>query len=229
MEVMWNHFWTSGDRYLLTIALVVNEQSYLEKRMIQNQHYQNTILQTIAFKLHDLLSLNQILFPYYIASEAGDRQVTGLIGETLHRFGSLHERIMLGKRLYSLLFGHSDHLQGALSWAMDHPHTASRKDYWPHLFNDVNDSVPGAPYKKRMKDCQLKPGANRLYSPALHHVWRNVEHEEAEAGDWFDDWKVIAHFVKSEEEQASGPIVHDYCQTLDKVEHAAMAKTAIFE
>ncbi|UVI27726.1 DUF2515 domain-containing protein [Paenibacillus spongiae] len=228
MEVMWNHFWTSGDRYLLTIALVINEQSYLEKRMIQNQHYQDTILQTLEFKLHDWLSMNQILFPYYTLSEEGVPQTaaTGLIGETLHRFGSLHERILLGKRLYALLFGHPDRLQGILSWAKDHPHTASRKDYWPHLFNDVNDSVPGAPYKKRLDDCQLKPGASRFYSPALQYAWSNVEHEEAVVGDWLEDWKVIAYLM-GHEEHAGGGIEQAYCHTLDKIELAVMAKTAI--
>lgn len=31
METMWNHFWKTDNRYTLTIAMIINEQSYLEK------------------------------------------------------------------------------------------------------------------------------------------------------------------------------------------------------
>ena len=36
METIWNYFWRSPDPYILTMALVINEQNYLEKRVIQN-------------------------------------------------------------------------------------------------------------------------------------------------------------------------------------------------
>ena len=32
METLWNHFWRTGDQYMLAIATVINEQSYLEKK-----------------------------------------------------------------------------------------------------------------------------------------------------------------------------------------------------
>jgi hypothetical protein len=229
MEVMWEHFWTSGDRYLLTMALVINEQSYLEKRVIQNDHYQSTILGTFPFKLQELLRLNQILFPYHRGRglNKGAGQAVGMIGETLRHFGSLHERIMLGKRLYNVLFGSPEHLRGVLAWAKEHPHTGSRKDYWPHVFNDVNESAPGAPYKKRMDDCRIQPGSPRLYSPSLQHAWKNFDHKEAEPGDWFDDWKVIDYFMK-DEEKGDGDIGHEYCKTLEKIEFAVIAKSVIF-
>lgn len=34
MGVIWNYFYQIRDRYLLTVALIINEQSYLEKRVI---------------------------------------------------------------------------------------------------------------------------------------------------------------------------------------------------
>lgn len=40
METIWNHFWKYRDPYILAIALVINEQSYLEKRVIQNALFQ---------------------------------------------------------------------------------------------------------------------------------------------------------------------------------------------
>jgi hypothetical protein len=227
MEAMWKCFWTHGDRYLLAIALVINEQSYLEKRVIQHPHYQKTVLETITFKVQDLLGLNQILFPYCSKMDKVPGQAPELIGQTLYLFASLHERILLGKRLYDLLFGRSEMLQGIINWAAAHPHTGSRKDYWPHLFNDVNESVPGTPYKRRTEACQLKAGANRLFSPQLQYAWKNIEHAEAEIGDWFADWKIFIYLIDLDE-HANGEICHAYCKTLEKIELAVMAKTAVF-
>lgn len=227
MQTLWNHFWDYRDCYLLAIGLVINEQSYLEKRVIQNSFYQKTVLKTIEFKLQDILSLNQILFPCYQEDKRGFEKPPELIGQTLYHFVSLHERILLGKRLYTLLFSHSDVLKRISQWAAKHVHTGSRKDYWPHLFNDVKESVPGISYKQQIKNCQLKPGAKRLYSPSLLHSWSNVQHEEAEAGDWFEDWKIMYYLINLKEE-VDGEILHDYCKTLEKIEFAIMAQEKIF-
>jgi hypothetical protein len=227
MQTLWNHFWDYGDCYLLAIGLVINEQSYLEKRVIQNSFYQKTVLKTIEFKLQDILSLNQILFPCYQEDERGFERPPELIGQTLHHFISLHERILLGKRLYALLFNRSDVLKRISQWAAKHVHTGSRKDYWPHLFNDVKESVPGTSYKQQINNCQLKPGAKRLYSPPLLHSWNNVQHEEAEAGDWFEDWRIMYYLINLKEE-VDGEILHDYCKTLEKIEFAIMAQEKIF-
>jgi hypothetical protein len=222
METIWNHFWRRGDPSILAIALVINEQSYLEKRVIQNPVFQKSVFHTIEFKLQDFLSLNHILFPY--EDQQGN---TVLIGQTLHQFHSLHERILLGKRLYSLLFQNSDTLERVVRWASLHPHTGTRKDYWPHLFNDVYELAPRQPYRRRIKDCQIQPGVPRIYSPRLLHAWKNVVHEEAERGDWFDDWNVVEYLVKSNE-QINGEITHAYCETLEKMELAIIAKNTFF-
>jgi hypothetical protein len=220
METIWNYFWKSGNRELLTTALIVNEQKYIEPRVIQNAHYQKTVLQTIQFKLQDLLGFSQIVFP--------TNQASDLLGQTVHHFASAHERILFGKRLYSLLFKQDGVLRKVAAWAVDHPHTGSRKDYWPRLFHDVNESVPGVPYKPKTDHCQLKPGAKRLYSPMLKHVWKDVTNSEAEPGDWFNDWIVMYYFAR-QEEQTDGEIYDEYCRTLEKVELAVTAQTAIFD
>jgi hypothetical protein len=227
METIWNHFWDSRDCYLLAIALVVNEQSYLEQRVIQNPFYQETVLQTIEFKLQDLLSLNQIIFPCEQKDEKSFEKAPLLIGQTLHHFASLHERILLGKRLYALLFHRSEVLQSVSQWAAKHVHTGSRKDYWPHLFNNVNESVPGSAYQQRIEHCKLRPGARRLYSPALVHVWNDMQHEEAEKGDWFKDWRILYYLIHRNE-NVDGEITHAYCKTLEKIERAIMAQEKIF-
>ena len=61
METLWNHFWSEQDSYLLAISLIINEQSYLESRVIKNPIYQKEVFQTLEFKLQDLLSMNHII------------------------------------------------------------------------------------------------------------------------------------------------------------------------
>ena len=183
MEVIWNQFWKDRDAYLLAIALIINEQSYLENRIVQNPLYQKKIFQTFEFVLQDVLSFNQILFPF--TDLAHPTEKASLTGLTLHHFGSLHERIMLGKDLYRLLFQEADLLEKVFQWAVKHPHTGSRKDYWPEVFNDVHEGVPGFAFARRLKSCQLRKGALRLYSPRLAYAWENVIHPSAESGDWY--------------------------------------------
>lgn len=223
METIWNYFWEHGDCYLLAIATVINEQSYLEKSVIQNHHFKKTVLNTIGFKLYDFLRFNHIIFPFY---KNGKAKKPNLSGETLQHFDSLHERIMLGKRLYSLLFQQESIFQGVLLWANNHPHTGSRKDYWDHLFHRVNESLPGSIYRRRTKKCQLKKGAQRIYSPTLQFAWKNVDHPEADKGDWFDDWRIVDYL--EEEKYTGGEIYDEYCKTIEKIELAIIAKKAIF-
>ena len=221
MEVIWHFFWRHPDKAMLTTALIINEQNYLEQRVMQNPLYQHEVFNTIEFKLQDLLSFNQILFPY---------RKDGLLhftGRTLHQFDSLPARILLGKRLYALLFHHKERLRSVEDWANTHPHTGSRKDYWPHLFNSVHEGIPGKKYQLRLRNCRLRPGAARMYSPPLKYAWKDVRHAEAEPGDWFQNTSVMDHFSELHE-TLDGEIQDDYCKTLERLELAALAKKAIF-
>jgi hypothetical protein len=221
METVWNDFWSNGDKYILTVALVINEQSYLEKRVMDNSHFKQKVFETFEFKLQELLSFNHILFPYMESNRIK------LMGQTINQFDSLHERIMLGKRLYSLLFSNEQILIESKNWALEHPHTGSRKDYWSHLFNDVKEYAPGNFYIRRLKKCQLRKGEARIYSPRLDFAWKNVEHIPAEEGDWFDDWRVIDYLLE-DTQKLNGEIIHEYCETLENLELATIAKKAIF-
>ena len=214
METIWSHFWQNQDTYILCIALVINEQSYLHQRVIQHPVYQKEVLHKFEFFLQDLLSFNNILFPY------GDGN---LAGQTLHQFESLHERIMLGKRLYSVLFRNKDFLRQVVNWAKGHPHTGSRKDYWPDIFNHVKEGLPGLTYPLRLKGCKLRKGARRFYSPRLEHAWKNVLQPEAEKGDWFKDNQIVDYLV-DDNNTVDGEIKHEYCKTLEQLEVAALAK-----
>lgn len=220
MEPVWDYFWRERDKTILTIALIINEQSYLEKRVVQNPLYQKKVLNTLEFKLQDLLSFNQILFPYW------KNGVLKLAGQSLHQFASLHERILLGKRLYAILFQNKEVLKGAEAWADDHPHTGSRKDFWPEIFNNVHEGLPGKAYQLRLKSCKLKPGGRRIFSPSLEFAWKNVEHSAAEEGDWYEGPMVFDYFSDMEE-IIDEEIQDEYCKTLERLEIAAFAKKAI--
>ncbi|TLS35051.1 DUF2515 family protein [Pseudalkalibacillus caeni] len=220
MEAVWNNFWKYRDSYVLAIALIINEQSYLEKRVIQNEIFHKNVFEKIEFKLQDILSLNHILFPFYNANLSHP-----LIGQTLHRFDSLHERILLGKRLYAVLF-HPENLKNIFKWSKINPHTGSRKDYWPHLFNDINEDNPSRIPKLKIKNCRLRKDATRIYSPSLQYAWPNASHKKAETGDWFHDWKIIRYF--DDIGKVSGEVEDDYCETLKKIELAAFAKETFF-
>lgn len=202
------------------MALIINEHNYLEQRVVQNPLYQKAALNTLEFKLQDLLSLNHILFPYW---SNGKLRVAG---QTLHRFESLHERIMLGKRLYAVLSNNKEVLTGAQKWADKQVHTGSRKDYWPAIFNNIQDEPPGKAYQLRLKFCKLKPGAKRIFSPNPETAWKNVRHPVAEKGDWFKDFKVFEYFTDLDK-TIDGEIQNEYCKTLERIELAAVAKKAI--
>lgn len=220
MQAIWSHYWRFRDEYVLTVSLIINEQSYLEERVIKNPVFKKRVLEKWEFKLQDTFSMNHILFPY---EEEGNVKLLGL---TLKHFESLHERILFGKRLYSLLFQDKARLNQVVKWANKTVHSGSRQDYWPHLFNDIEEAVPGSPLKPRIKSCRIVPGSPRLYSPSLQFAWKNVIHEKAEAGDWFEKWQVIYYLLHSEEKFV-GEIEHEYCKTLEKIELAAIAKKAV--
>lgn len=229
MQAIWNHFWKTTDKELLTIGLIINEQNYLEEQVMKEPDYQNSVVRTIPFALQELLQLNMILFPHRkVADEQGSS--LQLAGERVFHFASLSERISLGKRLYSLLFGGQKRQEAAYTWALEQPHTGSRKDYWPHLFHDVNNTAPGKPYQVKLMNCQLRSEAKRMFSPTLRQVWRPVHHEPPKELDWYksksDVWRVL---TQAEETANVAEMSEAYCQALTKIEWAVAARTRILK
>ena len=149
-----------------------------------------------------------------------------LIGQTLHHFESLHERILLGKRLYNILFYDVERLHSIEKWAKEHPHSGSRMDYWPHLFHYVNEEVPGKGFMPRIKSCSIIKGMPRIYSPRLEFAWKNQKHDPADVGDWYEDWRII-YYLTVLEDYMDGEIENEYCKTLEKLELAAITKKII--
>ncbi len=229
MQALWNHFWEKGDSKLLTIGLIVNEQNYLETQMMGDATYRHSVVKTLPFALQEVLRLNLILFPY--EAEGRSNAPLRLLGDQVSQFASLVERIELGKRLYSLLYRDTKTREGVEKWAEQKHHTGSRKDFWPHLFHDLRETVPGKPYQKTVRGCALLPGAKRLYSPALRQAWQRVQHEAPKDIDWYEGSKGVMRqlaFAAAD----TPPVLADaegvYCQAIEKIELAVLAKGKIF-
>lgn len=217
MEVLWEYFWNNDNCALLTCALIINEQANLQEKVIQNPIYKQAVLNTFEFKLQEIFRFTHILFP----------KNDTLVGQTVYHFDSLKERILLGKRLYSLLFSDKQTFKSTYKWAINNPHTGSRQDYWPHIFNDVKESLPGQFHIPQLKNCELQENGHRIYSPKLIHSWSNIKHKEAEKEDWFEDLTNVK-YLKYEKTQVNGEIREEYCETLEKLEWAVYVKKAIF-
>ncbi len=214
MEVMWNHFYDNRNHYLISTALIINEQTYIEKRMVQHTQYQLEVLKSLEFQLQDLLGLNQILFP------VPKEEKVKVVGQSVHHFASLHDRILLGKRLYQLLFD-KDYYDHIYQWAVRQPHTGSRQDFWPDIFHSVNEAAPHT--VPEVEKCQLKENSPRIYSPFLEDVWDNTQQKPAEQGDWYTNSKVV-RYLKKNELKLNADMQKEYCNTLEKLHFAVVAK-----
>lgn len=224
MEPFWQYYWEYKDKNIMTVALIINEQNYIEERVIHNHQYKNTVLDTVSFKLQDLFDMNQILFPYVTPIQNQPK----VVGDTVHHFSSLSDRIRTGKILYQLLYSVESRYHSILDWAKTHAHTGSRGDYWPHIFHDVKETIPGAAHQPQARPCDPEGKSPRIYSPKLLQVWEDWIHNKAETGDWFKDMKVIRHF-KDPLKHHKGDIIDNYCETIEKLELAALTKKVFFK
>ncbi|MCS7460240.1 DUF2515 domain-containing protein [Paenibacillus doosanensis] len=221
MRPVWEQFWERRDSALLTVAMIVNEQNFIESRVVRHPVYRETVLDTLLIHAQLLLQLNQIVLPY---RDAGQLRLAGLV---LENFNHLKERIEVGKRLYAILFGIPAVAQGALSFAASTRHSGSRADYWPHLFSAVRHfpPVPRGQLKEWLDGCKLRPGASPLYSPRLSDVWKDCPFAACEPGDWYrhDDREQWLAYLSSTEPPFSFEMTHEYCFGLNKIELAVLA------
>lgn len=220
MKTKWEAFWQNGNRERLSFSLITNEQHYIEQRIIQNPTYQQSVLDTLEFQLQDLLSMNQILFPYEQAGEIH------LLGYTVQHFDSLERRIQFGKDLYSLLF-----LKGKLSavteWAERHPHTGSRQDFWRGVFCNKKEALPGESYPPRFKQCAILYGEPRFYSPPLPMAWKTTTQAPSQKGDWYKGANSHIDLSATFSNQ-SGDIKTKYCQTVERLDWIISSKNLLF-
>lgn len=206
MQVLWNEYWEDRDKVQLTISLIINEQHYIEQRVIHRDSYSAPVIQDIKFQIEDWLDLNMILFPCL----QGDDQLV-LYGKQVDSFPDLLKRIELGKALYSLLFSPSI-LPGIAHWCTHHPHTGSRSDYWPHFFS------PSSSAKKQT-------GESYVFSPCLIKVWPDQKHKRATEGDWFHDPQVTDLLHPSKPHLSN--VQQEYMVLIEKLKLLVQAKQMI--
>lgn len=201
MKPLWNLFWDKRDSTSLTIGLIVNEQHYVEGRVVQNNFFKTNVLGTLAFQAQALLQLNQVLLPYAPVGEQSSPTAAHasplsyrLAGLALEDFSDITERIGVGKRLYATIFGIDGMLEGISAFACARPHSGSRADYWPRLFTPARADASAQSYTQRLAGCSLQEGAAPLYSPVLTGAWPDQLFDPPERYDWFTDLSCVEYF-----------------------------------
>ncbi|MCA0753959.1 DUF2515 domain-containing protein [Paenibacillus sp. N4] len=223
MLPVWKQFWRDRNPVPLTVALIVNEQNFIERRIVQHPFYSEAVLHTLFFGLQSVLQLNGVLFPYGRQESAKDGATLKLSGLILERFEHLKERIEFGKRLYALLFGIPRVREGARRFAGAVKHTGSRADYAPHLFARTLCGPPETEYAERLLGGRLRQGAKPLYSPELGAAWSDRPLVPPERGDWFRLASDVAPYFQKLPLPHMFEISHEYGFMLNKLELAVLA------
>ncbi|USB32553.1 DUF2515 family protein [Paenibacillus sp. YPG26] len=214
MQPFWERFWLERGSALLAVGLIINEQNYIEKRVVQNPYFQNRVTDKVNFHLHSWAGLNQIVFPLLdedpltAFGEAisapdplcPDESIPRLAGRILGDFSSLNARITFGKSLYALLFGLTSLRKGAETFASRIPHTGSRSDYWPGLFTTHKEEAltTGLEGSELLEQGNLPPG-KRLYAPQLLDAWGDTSYEPISREDWMQDHSALDGLSKPQQ------------------------------
>ena len=170
MHACWTQFWNLQDSVLLTEALIINEQQYIQKRVVENAHFQKYVLNKFFFKAQSLLQQNQVVFPYLSNQPSNEPISVSTAGLILENFADLSERIQFGKKLYGILFGIPQLHQGIIRFAKQQPHTGSRADYWTQLFTMDKQSNQNNQYNQNSPAIshQELHGSLRFFIKPIH-------------------------------------------------------------
>jgi hypothetical protein len=228
MRPVWEQFWRTRDAVPLTIALIVNEQHYIEMRVVREPYFHKKVVGTLFFGIQSLMQLNQVVFPYRLnksvpnghgVHHAEELRLAGLIMES---FSDLRGRIEFGKKLYALLFGIPELMEGTQQFARTVRHTGSRADYAPHLFAPVRRGLAQQPYRERLEGGRLRPGAEPFYSPSLADAWSDTPVQPPEPGDWFGSAREITTYFSGLSLPLSFEMTNEYRFGLSKLELAVV-------
>ncbi|WP_102349529.1 DUF2515 domain-containing protein [Bacillus sp. Marseille-P3661] len=213
MRPVWDLFFSERDLQLLTVALIINEQHYIEKRVIQHPYYKTNVLNTLLFQGQELFQFTYVLFPYIFNGKC-----IRLAGLRVNQFTSVGSRIDLGKRLYTLLFGIKNVHEDIYKFLEQVPHTGSRGDYWPHVF--TASKILSKYTSSLSLSCQTSNPF--IYSPKLTDVWKNIHHSYTAEGDWYHNTDVMTYF-SSVETPKRFEVTSEYCRNLHKMQAGAIA------
>ncbi|GAB3802518.1 DUF2515 family protein [Virgibacillus kimchii] len=146
----WYYFWQHQDKQRLVRSLIINEQNVIQSPVVKHSFFQHHVFHRMPYLLQNIFWMSAVLLP----------TKNGLFGAYVHNFTNLTNRIVLGKRIASIMF-HPHIYEHILDFMLTHEHTGSRKDYERFL----NLSFPHAPML-------------RLIYPAITHK-DHLRH------DWF--------------------------------------------
>lgn len=176
MIPVWNYFLQDrlASKYL-TYALITNEQHYVEKHLMSLSHTKQSVLHTFTYIMQETLGFTHVIFPYKRYSFLRRYSLAGI---EVHNFHSIQSRILIGKKLYHILF--SKHAYTSIfEFAKKHEHLGSRSDYWPHEYS-------------------LKKEQSKVISPPLTKVWENVLHHFPSNQDWYTNFSRIQSWKNEE-------------------------------
>ncbi|MDZ5474654.1 DUF2515 family protein [Bacillus sp. 31A1R] len=167
MYPFWELFLSEKNSQVITIAMIINEQKMIERRIIEGIYHSKTILDELPFLLQEELGFTTVLFPYKWTKK---KTTYRLCGQVIKGFAKVEERIQTGKRLYRILFSEGAN-KTSYQFAEQTKHSGSRADYWDWLFSDTTG-----------KD-------SKLYSPRLEEAWPNMPTQLKQKSDWYDKEK----------------------------------------
>jgi hypothetical protein len=194
MIPLWDLFWLDGNPVPLTAALVVNEQSFIQSRVVEDKRYRDQVFNTFSYRSQPLMQLNQIVFPLWQENRKNDGIPMCVVGRVLENFADLDERIEFGKSLYGMLFGYPDVLQGALAFAKKIAHSGSRADYWPDRFKADHNQKTGR-ISEKSEHAAGENLPSLWLSPSLSDAWPDRPLAVASKGDWFKGIEVVSYLT----------------------------------
>lgn len=195
MRPFWDQFWLDQDPVPLTVALIVNEQNYIQKRVVEDEKYKNSVFSSLTFRSLALLQMNQVVFPMGHVGWPGHGIPMRLVGRVLENFKDLHERISFGKSLYGILFGYPEVHDEIIAFCEQAAHTGSRADYWPHRFTTLFEQKAGStPLNTGNTAGHLL--SSLWYSPPLTEAWPDRPIIPATKGDWFQSNDTMSELAR---------------------------------
>lgn len=220
MQAVWPRFWQYRNSKLLSYALIMNEQQYIEINVLQCPFYQKNVLETLPFKTQSVLHLNHVFFPFFDLKTNKIR----LAGAIVRDFREVIERIQVGKRLYALLFQEQNIDAELYQWAKKTEHTGSRVDYWPQLYSTSSKQTLSTAYTFHLAGGNLHEQAAPVYSPTLESVWSDIlNHEIPAYQEWFTNIEGVNELI-GDENPHPYDLTDEYLFAINKLELAIIAK-----
>ncbi|TVX98734.1 DUF2515 family protein [Cohnella terricola] len=218
MAPFWNRFWVDRNPVPLTEALIVNEQHYIQSRVIENDGFRKSVIDSLPYRIQPYLQSNQAIIPLWRKGYAGSAVPMRLAGRVLERFEDLRERIEFGKSLYRLLFSYPRVLRAAAAFARHVPHTGSRADYWPHRFAPSKNGGTSAE-----SDIAAVGSRSSLWlSPALTEAWPDRKLPTSRERDWFGDPEEALSFLRPIRPPLVIDMTHEHLFCQYKLQSAAL-------